>query len=86
MSENNHKEIESRISDKTLEERISILSTTAHENLRDPAACSMDLLYTEAGHAFIRKRSKITEENSKKYYCRRTDRERLRMNCLVKKA
>jgi hypothetical protein len=64
MSEDNSKEIESGIRDKTLEERISILSTTTHETLRDLAALSMDLLYPEEGQVFIRK---TIEDNGRKF-------------------
>lgn len=41
--------------DRPLEERISIISATLHETLRDLAAVSRDLLCSEEGHALIRK-------------------------------
>jgi hypothetical protein len=41
--------------DRPLEERISIISATLHETIRDLAAVSRDLLCSEEGHALIRK-------------------------------
>lgn len=39
--------------DRPLEERISIISATLHETIRDLAVVSRDLLCTEEGHALI---------------------------------
>lgn len=49
--------------DKPLEERLSIISATLHETMRDLAAASRDLLCTEEGHALMRK---SVEEAGKK--------------------
>lgn len=64
MSEDTRDEIESGIRDKALQERISTLSTTPHETMRDLGALSMDLLSTEEGYAFFRK---TVEDNGRKF-------------------
>lgn len=55
MSGDTRKETTRESREKTLEERISLFSTSAHETFRDLAALSRDVLYTEEGHALIRK-------------------------------
>jgi hypothetical protein len=55
MSGDTGEEMKKESREKTLEERISLLSTSAHETFRDLAVLSRDLLYTEEGHDLIRK-------------------------------